>query len=390
MTMSFKKNLFVYFFTCLLLSLDVVLAQTNSSQFDTDTKFKLFPSLQYLQASAFIDTYYAYDFNTPNTHERGFTTTAARHNEFNLNLAMVDVNYNDNKKRGRLALQWGTSVVKNYNAEPLSGQSSSDARTIYGIDSRTIQEGFVGFRISDKTWIDAGIFYSTIGMETWVSKYNFNYTRVLFSDYVPYYSSGIKISHEFNSSFLGELHLINGWQVVQDDNQEKSLSWKLDKKLNMQFNIIYNGHAGKERGVFTESRLKTYHNLIVKYLWSNGHETHTAFDIGTTETQVKKDTDQWMVWALAHNMPLTEKLNFAIRGEIYRDPHNAHIPTSSTNQLPFNVYGLTGTINYKKEENLLLRLEGRYLSAEDAVFQKNVNQPTKENFVMIQSIALTI
>lgn len=39
--------------------------------------------------SAFVDTYYAYDFGRPASFDRVFTTQAARHDEFNINLAYV-------------------------------------------------------------------------------------------------------------------------------------------------------------------------------------------------------------------------------------------------------------------------------------------------------------
>ena len=55
----------------------------------------------------FIDTYYAYDFNTPKLHERAYTTQPVRHNEFNVNLAYFGATIKREKTRGRLALQYG-------------------------------------------------------------------------------------------------------------------------------------------------------------------------------------------------------------------------------------------------------------------------------------------
>ena len=100
----------------------------------------------------FVDTYYAYDFGRPKNIDRAFTTQAARHNEFNVNLAYVEAKVSGPRVRGRLALQAGTSVQSNYSGEPRIG-------TLSGPDlSRFIQEAVAGYAITPSLWIDGGIF----------------------------------------------------------------------------------------------------------------------------------------------------------------------------------------------------------------------------------------
>src|ERR1700704_2309561 len=111
--------------------------------------------------NAFVDTYYAWDFNRPTSLDRAFTTQPARHNEFNVNLAYVEVRLTAPRMRGRLALQAGTSVQSNYAGEPRLG-------SISGPDlARHIQEAVVGVRAAPKLWIDAGIYLSHLGQEGW-------------------------------------------------------------------------------------------------------------------------------------------------------------------------------------------------------------------------------
>src|SRR5512146_1349875 len=66
--------------------------------------------------SGFVDGYYAYDFNHPRTLDRPYTTQAARHDEFNINLAFVAATLDGPRLRGRFAAQFGTSVQANYAA----------------------------------------------------------------------------------------------------------------------------------------------------------------------------------------------------------------------------------------------------------------------------------
>jgi hypothetical protein len=127
----------------------------------------------------FVDGYYAYDFNRPATLDRAYTTQAARHDEFNVNLAYVDATLSGPRLRGRFAAQFGTSVQANYATEPRLG-------TLSGPDvSRFIQEAFVGYQLAPTLWIDGGVFFSPFGSESWISRDNWTYTRSLIAENSP-------------------------------------------------------------------------------------------------------------------------------------------------------------------------------------------------------------
>ena len=78
--------------------------------------------------------------------------------------ALVAVQLSSAHTRGRLALQAGTSVQSNYAGEPRSGGISGPELT------RHIQEAVVGVRAKSHLWIDAGIYLSHIGQESWISR----------------------------------------------------------------------------------------------------------------------------------------------------------------------------------------------------------------------------
>ena len=47
-------------------------------------------------------------------------------------------------------------------------------------------------RVIQTMWIDAGIFFSHIGSESWISRDNPTNTRSLAADFTPYYETGIR------------------------------------------------------------------------------------------------------------------------------------------------------------------------------------------------------
>lgn len=160
-----------------------VVTQARGSAPDTSAKVTF---------GGFVDGYYAWDFGRPPSFDRSFaggtvfTTQPPWHNEFNVNLVFVEARLDAPRVRGRLALQAGTSVQSNYSGEPTNGSVSGSSL------ARNLQEAYAGVKLGSTVWVDAGIFYSHVGMEGWVSRDNPTYTRSLVADYSPYYQSGVK------------------------------------------------------------------------------------------------------------------------------------------------------------------------------------------------------
>jgi len=85
----------------------------------TDT-LQVIPPLQvpFLKISGYIETYYSYDFNTPENNTRpSFMYSHNRHNEVALNLGLIKATYNNDKVRASLALMAGTYTNANLAAE---------------------------------------------------------------------------------------------------------------------------------------------------------------------------------------------------------------------------------------------------------------------------------
>ncbi len=132
----------------------------------------------------FLDTYYSYDFNKPQTHEKPpFFYNYKRHNEININLALIRGAYNTDKVRANLGLMAGTYPEYNLAAEP-------------GL-LKHIYEANIGAKVSkqNNVWIEAGVFPSHIGFESAISKDCQTLTRSILAENSPYYEAGVKSSY---------------------------------------------------------------------------------------------------------------------------------------------------------------------------------------------------
>lgn len=311
-------------------------------------------SIQGARVGGFVDTYFAYDFRRPQSHDRPFTTQAARDNEFNVNLAFIELTLEQEEVRGRLALQAGSSVQANYSSEPRIGSVS-------GPDlSRHVQEAFAGFRATEKTCIDAGIFFSHIGFESFISNRNWTYSRSLVSDFSPYYQSGVRLSHQITEAFSAQLHVINGWQNVSESNSQKALGAQLDYRPNRSWGATYNSFVGAESGN------RIFHDLILKWFSGAGIETALSLDLGNQDVPRNDTRNTWLGASALVRFKASEKIALCARVERYSDP--GRVIVTPSNGVPFNVSGASLGLDVEPQPRLLWRAEVRGFTAEHPVF----------------------
>lgn len=350
----------------------------TASAFAEDAKPKL-------TWGGFVDTQYAFDFNSPASGDRAYSTQPARTNEFNLNLAHLEAQVTADKLRGRLALQAGTSVQSNYAAEPNNG-------AVGGPDlSRHLQEARIGYKVSEKTWVDAGIFFAHVGAETWISRDNLNLTRSLVADFSPYYLSGVKITHAASDRLTLQLLVTNGWQNISENNTDKNIGTGVEYSFD-HFSLAYNTLIGNEvspdlNGLSRPAEFRHYHNFIIRNKNAENLEWAAQFDVGFQKKTLGSGDSEWFGASLMARYKISENQKIAFRVEYFNDPDQIIIVTNQTES--FNAYGASIGLDQTLEYNLLWRTELRYLQADENVFPKNAADVSKQNMTATTSLALT-
>ena len=303
---------------------------------------------------AFVDTYYAYDFNQPQSIDRAYTTQPARHNEFNVNLAYIEGNLHADKVHGRLALQAGTSVQSNYSGEPTVGNISG------GDLSRHIQEAYAGYHITDNTWIDAGIMFSHMGLESFISKDNLTYTRSLVADYSPYYQAGVRLNTTWNEKLSTQLLLINGWQNISENNGGKAAGTQVSYNVTPKFSITYNTFFGKEIS------FRQFHDFIFKFtpngMWNFAFQTDVGFQNQTTTV----DDRWWYGLTAIAKAQVSKMVGIVGRFERYADPDQVIILTGSPNG--FKAWGASFGVDTTLYNGVMWRNEFRALWSSARLF----------------------
>lgn len=333
--------------------------------------------------SAFVDSYYAWDFGQPATLDRSFasgapfTTQSARHNEFNVNLAFVEARLEGARVRGRLALQTGTSVQSNYLAEPTNGFVSGPAL------SRLIQEAVAGFRFGANSWVDAGIFFSHLGMESWISRDNPMYTRSLVAEYSPYYQSGLKVSTT-RGRLTAQLDVVNGWQNISENNTGKGVGVRFDFAPGVSTTLSYYNLFSNEAG----NQLRTLNGVGVRA--ARGWLTFVGQLDHGTQASAGAEGSSWYGALAALRAQVRPRTAVVGRVERY-DDEDGVIAGTGVARTSFRANGLSLGFDHSPMPRVLWRTEGRLFANESAIFPGgNAGAPKKRSAFMVASLALTM
>lgn len=324
-----------------------------------------------LRFGVFVDTYYSSSLYRPASRDRQFLTQAARDSEFNINLAHLDATVGTDRLRGRLALQFGTSVNANYQYETTTEKYSNQ------FSVRNLQEAFAGYRLFDKLWLDAGIFFGHIGFESWISHDNWNYTRALNLDNVPYYAAGARLSYEPAKSLTVQFHVLNGWQTVTATNRDKSFGTQVAYEMNSQWKIIHNTFAGNAAPDDSTIQYRFYSNLILQYLATSAWHFAITADIGAQKNPFDNNYRQWYTGALYARYLISAQFAVATRLEYFIDADQVMVATATSRG--FQVAGATLNFDYMPEAAYRLRAEYRNFFSKDGIYRTSDGARAQEH-----------
>lgn len=374
------KTGFLFFSICIFFSI-LGMAQTEViDSAATRSTEKHAPAK--VSVGGYIDTYYGYDFSRPSSKDRLYFVSSARHNEFAINLAFVDIKFTSQRVRATLRPAIGTYMEANYRAEP-------------AIFSH-LYEGNAGVKLFAKKniWLDAGVLGSPYTNESAISKDHLMYTRSLAPEYVPYYLSGVKMSVQISTRTSVYLYLINGWQNIQETNEGKSVGTQVEYKPNNKWLINWNTYLGDERSEANpENRTRYFSDLYFIFNPEGKFSATACLYMGAQERihLAKGDNRERVYW---HNANLIGRYRFSPsfslsgRLEFFNDPATVQIiPVNEAEG--FRTYSSSLCINYALTDTILMRLEARAFFSDKDVYQTREAAYTNKSNLVIASMAVS-
>ncbi len=331
-----------------------------------------------LRISGYLDVFYVYDFNQPKgTIRQAFLFNHNRHNEFNLNLGFVKLDVEHTKYRANFALQSGTYANDNYASEP-------------GL-LKNIFEANCGISLNKKNtlWLDAGILPSHIGFESAISMDNLTMTRSLLAENSPYFLSGAKLTFNPNSKWEIAGLIVNGWQRIQrlEGNSLPAFGTQVNHSASEKITLNWSTFIGTD-DPDTTRRMRYFNNFYGQFQLNEKLGLILGLDIGIQQrTKHSSDYDAWFSPVIIGQYTISNKWKTAIRAEYYQDKTGIIIPTGTING--FQTKGLSLNIDYSPNQNILCRIEGRWLNSKDRIFETTSNM-TNDNFIIATSFVFKL
>jgi hypothetical protein len=307
--------------------------------------------------SGFVDAFYIYDFNKPTTVQRQpFLYNHNRHNEINVNLALVQFSAIHEKYRAQLGMQMGTYAHDNYvNEQPIF---------------QFVNEAYVGISLNKKNnlWVDAGIFNSHLGFESVISAENLILSRSLSSENSPYFLSGARIQYSPSSKWLFLGVITNGWQRIQrvPGNSILSGGTQITYTPSSKYQFNWSTFIGTDDPDSTR-RVRFFNNFHGIFHFSDRWSGIAGIDIGFQQKfKGSSDYTIWFTPNIIAQYQLSKNWKTSFRLEYYQDENGVIIPTGTANG--FKTFGLTYNLRYSPIPNITCSFETRWFSSKDEIF----------------------
>jgi hypothetical protein len=318
----------------------------------------------------YVDSYFAYNMNKPAANNIPYFVSMARHNEFNINLAFIDVKYSSQQLRARVVPGFGTYVNANY---------ANESGTL-----KNLVEANVGVKLFKEKgiWLDVGVLGSPYTNESALSKDHLAYTRSLAAENVPYYNAGVKATLPVSSKVTAYLFLLNGWQQIMDQNSNKSFGSQLEFRPNKNLLINWNTYIGTERTAIDSMEGVRYFSDAY-FIYKKSNLTMTGCVYYGIQEHGNKDFD-WMQANIIARYQFTPVLSSTLRLEFFKDPDGVLV-MPITPAPGYNTGGASIGFDVLIETNFLFRTEARQLISSNYIYLDN-NQPSQKSLTLTASL----
>ena len=303
-----------------------------------------------IDVTGFVDAYYTYNFNKPDTFTNGLHVYNPNHNA--LSLSLVELAFEkkpstDSRVGFRADLNFGPTAEINNAFEPSKDLDGGE----FDFDSlKLLQQGYVSWLASDKLQLDFGKFVTPIGNELVESKDNWNYTRsVQFGWAIPFYHSGLRATLTPSDKVTLAAYVVNGWNNVVDNNSDKTFIAQAILKPSSKITWINNVAVGKE----IEDTRTLFDSVLTLSLSSN-FALAANVDIGS------EGDANWMAYS-GYAKLTAGSVAFTARGEFLDDEDGwATLGTKVTSG--------TLTTEFKLGGGLITKIDFRVDNADDPIF----------------------
>ncbi len=222
--------------------------------------------IPFFTPSILIDCNFTHSFNDPADHTVVGSTALSRNDEMVISAVNLGGDFSYGNARGRIMTQFGTrsQVVPRNDLSPYRGQY--DLADAY----RYLDEAYVGYHFPNIFYggmnIDAGLFMSYIGLNSYYQQENWEYQASYTSDNTPWFFNGIRIQMWLSKSLKVEPWIINGWQSYGMFNALPGLGCNITYIPKENIKMLTNDYWGTDAaGLIGRHRFHSDNSFFLRY-----------------------------------------------------------------------------------------------------------------------------
>ncbi|MGA7339340.1 MAG: outer membrane beta-barrel protein [Terracidiphilus sp.] len=348
-----------------------------------------------MDLSGFIDGYYSFNANRPNTQD-GYDQINQLYNfndktdQFELSAAKLTLNHDPDPVGAHVDFVYGRT-------NDLINAAPSNANTLGGGNQLNyLEQAFISMKPPKAKGfeLDFGKFVTSAGAEVIEAKDNWNYSRsLLFVEAIPYWHFGVRTSMPVSKTETIGVQVVNGWNNVSKTNGGATIG--LTSALTKtKYTWDLNYYVGPEnanttsgfRNLIDTTLLLTPNAKFNAYInYDYGQNRDGTYTVGSGDgSYTAGDTllKHWQGVGFAAHGQATGTQALTGRFEYFNDPNG------SQTGLAQHLYEFTATYEYKWAAGLLTRVEYRGDFSNVAYFDKDANQTSdSQNTITIAFIA---
>ena len=220
---------------------------------------------KYFTPTVMVDANYSYSFNNPIDNTVVGSTALARNNEMQISAVHLGGDFSYQGARAHIVTQFGTrsTVVPRNDYSPYKGQYQ--LADVY----RYLAEANAGyhFKVLHGINIDAGMFMSYIGLNSYYQTENWEYQASFTSDNTPWFFNGIRVQIFATKKLKIEPWIINGWQSYGMYNKQPGIGGNITWCPNENVKLLTNDYYGADAaGIPSRKRFHSDNSLLIRYL----------------------------------------------------------------------------------------------------------------------------
>lgn len=333
---------------------------------------------KWVDINALVSTRYTISVNRPEGDEIVNRVVDRKDNTFAIDTASL---FFSRAREGEafgfgVALDFG-DAARAYAVQRGSGFNDSD--------EFELREAFVTYNLPVAgISVKAGKFATLLGYEVMKTNASFNHNishSMLFGYAIPFTHTGVLVSAPITEQFSIDLGVVNGWDVMDDNNSGKTLLAGFGVDPTDAVSVYVAGTYGSERSaegeddagrvasgvkrgvvtINTTVAATDQLSLVLDAVYGNesdfkqvGNRTEDAHWYGLAGYAIFDIDEQWTV---------------ALRGEVF-DDEGARRSFGNVGER-VTIWGITPTVGFRLNDYVMLRAEYRHDEASDKIFAKS-------------------